>query len=68
MAKKIPKGYAYTSRYSWDKAKAEERAEKARTLGFSVKVLETKTKKSDRTGYALIAKTTKKGYGWKRSR
>lgn len=59
----IPKGFAYTSRYSWDKTKAEERAKKARKAGYTVKVIKAKTKKSGRTGYALVAKLNKTG-GW----
>lgn len=63
MANEIPKGYAYTSRYSWTKLRAEERAKKARKAGFIVKVIHA-TSKGGKKGYVLAAKPTKKGYGW----
>ena len=65
MATKI-KGYSYTGKYSWTKAKAQERATKARKAGYSVRVIKAKTRKIGKTGYVLFAKTTKKGYAWKR--
>jgi len=65
---KIPKGYAYTSRYSWTKAAAKKRAKKAREAGFNVRVISAPTKKTKRIGYVLVAKTTKKGYGWKKQK
>ena len=65
---KMPKVYGYTGRYSCTKSRAELRAKLAREAGLTVKVKKGKSKKSGKTGYLLLAKTTPTGRVFKRRR
>lgn len=60
---KIPKGYANTMRYSYSKATAQRRANKARKVGYLVRLVQGRTK-SGRVGYVLFAKTKNRGNDW----